>query len=786
MNLFMIAVIKNGSNIVGYRLLDSDEKPAKTMNVPVDNVIQVIKSGAATVNNIEVQGNSIVGTNGSIERYATVDMSGKLLSKISPLVIINQLGEVGYTVSDYAGRVKKARNTDVVSYAKKQGIANGKVVMKDNIEFISSIAGTYDIEKIAPSKVNNAMNDVNVRIALKNVQQTGRVADNAGIDVSAEIENSDVFESMNRNQQMVVKSYYVWYTVDKYKSLAKNIRFDISTTKAEALAELRGIEDWEFGGVWDSGYMGASKCQLGHSIRYEYYAVPSNDRDNPDAAIVFGENCAADFFHIKPEDMRALVKTREIMSEEIKLMSDILANNQERLYMGKAELLYKICKRLGSRERLNEVFGKKVGDTLAAFIIVKVPFPMSLVLEAGKQSRKNIPQFFNRLFPEYRGALTQIFETDIKDSTYPVLARGARQYLEFIADNKIEGAYAYNPDDKSVMRRDVGGYNKETRYRRYMLLRNIRIRALATQFTFDEMEDLLITITNLMKIRDKAIESIHSINIGQLMKIAQEFAEDASSNREKNLRSNVFNSLTLMQSNRPYNLIYFNSGTGERQFHRDIKYVKESTIKTLEVLDRVVEDFKVVIENVNKETEEMERQEQERRAKLAEMERQEKERKELIEKQRERLEKEREEREKREQERVFNEDKVGKLKALLEANTEIAVDNGIEVAKAIVEKGILYDDLSPKQRWRVDHTLDRLMNTENQENRQEQDNYNKTYSLDENEDIKNKVQGLLDNKDKVKDTDKIAIKIANTIIKSNKATDKQLRYIKRALANMDK
>ena len=73
MNLFMIAVIKQNKQIIGYRLLDVDEKPAKHMDVPVANALQVLKSGAATVNNIEVQGDSIVGTNGSIERYTEIN-----------------------------------------------------------------------------------------------------------------------------------------------------------------------------------------------------------------------------------------------------------------------------------------------------------------------------------------------------------------------------------------------------------------------------------------------------------------------------------------------------------------------------------------------------------------------------------------------------------------------------------------------------------------------------------------------------------------------------------------
>ena len=785
MNLFMIAVIKQNKQIIGYRLLDVDEKPAKNMDVPVANALQVLKSGAATVNNIEVQGDSIVGTNGSIERYTEINTSGAVISKDCPLVVINQIGEVGYTVADYLGRVKKARNIDVVSYAKKHGIANGKLVMRDNIEFISSIAGEYKIEKVAPSKVKNTGNDVNVRIALNNVTEKGKVANNAGVDVSVEIENSNVFQSMSSNQQMVVKAYYVWYTVDKYRSLAKNIRFDISTNKAEALAELRGIEDWEFGGVWDSGYMGASKCQLGHAIRYEYYAVPSSDRDNPDAAIIFGENCAADFFHIKPEDMKSLVKTREIMSEEIKLMADILANNQEKIYMEKAELLYKICKKLGSREKIAEVFGKKVGDTLTAFIMVKVPFPMSLVLEAGKQSRKNIPNFFNKVFPEYRRALEVIFNANQKGIS---AVAGARKYLEFIGDNKIEGAYAYDPNDDTIKRRDVGGYNKKTRYERYSLLSAIKRRILATKFTYDELESVLNVIQKLLEIKESINNQVKFTESEDKINLAEQFAREAKSNREKCIRSNIYNAMSFDVETRYYNtLIYFKLDTGIESYHKDIQFLNTSVKKTMERLDKTVNDFKNFVESKRKEKADWEKREEERIERLREKERIQKEREEQERIAREKLEKEMAEQAERLKQERFKKDKVGILKSLIEANTEIAVDKGIEVAKAIVEKGVLYEDLSPKQRWRVDKTLEifasQINNTDTKEEITELVQ-NNSYELDKHPEIKEKVEKLVDNKKKIQDGDKIALKIANTILRTNKATDKQLRYIDKALENM--
>ena len=46
-----------------------------------------------------------------------------------------------------------------------------------------------------------------------------------------------------------------------------------------------------------------------------------------------------------------------------------------------------------------------------------------------------------------------------------------------------------------------------------------------------------------------------------------------------------------------------------------------------------------------------------------------------------------------------------KLKKLLEDNNDKVVDYGIDVAKNILNKGIPYNKLSPKQQWRVEMIL---------------------------------------------------------------------------------
>lgn len=140
MALFMIATIHDNNEMIGVRLLDTNSKQIK--DVPIREVITAIEKGI-TIQNIDVEQGQLVGTNGSIDRLPLV-INGRLEGK-SPLIILNQIGNSGYTVSDFKGQIKRLRNRDVIEYAKEHGIANGKIVQKGGNYYISSIIGSYEV-----------------------------------------------------------------------------------------------------------------------------------------------------------------------------------------------------------------------------------------------------------------------------------------------------------------------------------------------------------------------------------------------------------------------------------------------------------------------------------------------------------------------------------------------------------------------------------------------------------------------------------------------------------------
>lgn len=149
MNIVMIAVHKNGNKIVGFRLLDTDE--GKIQDVPSNNVKAVLESNKVTIENLKIDCDRVVGSNGALQRYPSI-VNGQLYGK-SPLIILFELVNNCYRVTNYMGEIVDIEEQEAIRYANTEGIANGKIVSNDNGEYhISSINGTYKQDKLVQDK----------------------------------------------------------------------------------------------------------------------------------------------------------------------------------------------------------------------------------------------------------------------------------------------------------------------------------------------------------------------------------------------------------------------------------------------------------------------------------------------------------------------------------------------------------------------------------------------------------------------------------------------------------
>ena len=76
MGILAIANIIDGKNTIGLRLLDTISGQIK--DVPIANVIGVLASGKATIDNVGLENGKLVGTNGSLDRLPKI-MNGVLV-----------------------------------------------------------------------------------------------------------------------------------------------------------------------------------------------------------------------------------------------------------------------------------------------------------------------------------------------------------------------------------------------------------------------------------------------------------------------------------------------------------------------------------------------------------------------------------------------------------------------------------------------------------------------------------------------------------------------------------
>ena len=183
----MIGTIRQSKSIIGIRLYDTNSGVFK--DVPIQSVVAVLSKGAK-IANLDVQGGQLTGTNGSLGRYPTI-VNGRLMGN-SPLIILNEVGDLGYDVVDWKGTKARYKKEDVVAYSEKNGIANGKVVEKDGRKFISSISGNYDrVELPLTKKAETTVKSENVanikREEVKNPTQKPETTNKTPMTQSSDI-----------------------------------------------------------------------------------------------------------------------------------------------------------------------------------------------------------------------------------------------------------------------------------------------------------------------------------------------------------------------------------------------------------------------------------------------------------------------------------------------------------------------------------------------------------------------------------------------------------------------
>lgn len=514
--------MKNGKE-VGYNFIDAGAVTMKTstikkITVPLQSAITAASAPdtAQKFVNVAVVNNKIEGTNGALSRYAHFDIdtgafcdsTGKASAvEKSPLVVLRRITldgvkASGYIVSDYAGNILRMKNDTAIEYSKLYGIANGKIVTQNGIDYLSSISGTYPDIKI---NVREGKNTGVGGLAISTNHATTVTAKMGEDLASANLEYEDKFDSLTKAQKLVIKQYYIWYTVNVYEKLANGTSLIPNATTAAKLAQIKGGKNWEFSGINDS-YLEENfdaHCEMGHKLRYEFIAIPENIKakvhelrqqfnmdillDNaPEdynirdmGAIVFGRTCTAEFFQISKEQVDDLTDTQNMMTEEMKRTVNIIANNLQERYKNACSFLLEAVNIITKNDLKNNIdalealVGNNLALSLAQYIQVELPIPQSMVIYFGDKVRENQEKFFKALFPNHEKLLDRIYNQSA-DELIPI--KNIKLILDYVAKYTIEGDYQFDPLNDTEIKIRHGKeykYNKDTRNEREMLINSV-------------------------------------------------------------------------------------------------------------------------------------------------------------------------------------------------------------------------------------------------------------------------------------------------------------------------
>lgn len=164
----IIAIIKkydsvsNKSKTVGYRFYDIKRKEIEDFNTKSKQFLSYLKSHKNEIENATWDSGKFTGTpklkfsNGAESRYPVIDSETGQLVGNNPLVIAAEFID-GYLVVGPFGEVFEWTKAQAIAYAKLNGIANGKCLVKSSTEYISAISGNYPyIEREIVSPENQA------------------------------------------------------------------------------------------------------------------------------------------------------------------------------------------------------------------------------------------------------------------------------------------------------------------------------------------------------------------------------------------------------------------------------------------------------------------------------------------------------------------------------------------------------------------------------------------------------------------------------------------------------
>ena len=159
-NYYLIGLLKKRTTTIGYRIMQLKDK--KYVDLRPDAVKNMLLKYPDAMANIGLDNGEIVGTQGTLERYAVIRetrVDNRQLVIIKKVELEN--GDLaGYIVTDYRLQAFKFETSENIIAAcinpLRLRLANGKIIENQNgTKFISPIQGNYAVITISNDKYNS-------------------------------------------------------------------------------------------------------------------------------------------------------------------------------------------------------------------------------------------------------------------------------------------------------------------------------------------------------------------------------------------------------------------------------------------------------------------------------------------------------------------------------------------------------------------------------------------------------------------------------------------------------
>ena len=164
-NYYLIGLLKKRTTTIGYRIMQLKDK--KYVDLRPDAVKNMLLKYPDAMANIGLDNGEIVGTQGTLERYAVIRetrVDNRQLIIIKKVELEN--GDLaGYIVTDYRLQAFKFETPENIIAAcinpLRLRLANGKIIENQNgTKFISPIQGNYAVITISQDKYNGLVKQV--------------------------------------------------------------------------------------------------------------------------------------------------------------------------------------------------------------------------------------------------------------------------------------------------------------------------------------------------------------------------------------------------------------------------------------------------------------------------------------------------------------------------------------------------------------------------------------------------------------------------------------------------